>query len=57
MADTPATETTKITWQTRLYGAWTKFYAWAKLHPGIMIPATAYLAGVATHPILKLVFG
>ena len=57
MADTPATDTTNITWQTRLYGAWARFYAWAKLHPGIVIPATTYLAGVVTPTVLKLVFG
>ena len=44
----PVAEITTTTWRTKAFNAWQAFYAWAKLHPGIMIPATAYLAGIAT---------
>lgn len=55
MAD-PVTEITTTNFKTRALNAWLAVYAWAKLHPGFMIPATAYLAGVATPLILKHVF-
>lgn len=49
-------DTTTTSWNTKLLNAWTKFYAWAKLHPGIMIPGTAYLAGMATVIVARWIF-
>lgn len=51
----PTTEVTVTNWRTKTLAVWATFYAWAKLHPGVMIPLTAYLAGVATVPVLKLI--
>lgn len=51
-----ADEITTTSWNTKLLNAWLKMYAWAKLHPGFMLPAIAYLCGVATPSILRHVF-
>ena len=45
-------EITTTSWNTKLLNAWLAIYAWAKLHPGFVIPATAFLAGVATPTII-----
>ena len=45
-------EITVTGWKTKAL----KVYAWAKEHPGFMIPATAYAAGVATIPFVKLLW-
>ena len=46
-------EITTTTWKTKALNVCTQFYAWAKLHPGIMIPAAAYLVGVATPSVVR----
>ena len=57
MADpTPSTEVTTTSFRTKALNAWLSVYAWAKLHPGFMIPAIAYMCGVATPGILKHIF-
>ena len=45
-------EITVTGWKTKML----RIYAWAKENPGFMIPFTAYLAGVATIPLLKLMW-
>jgi hypothetical protein len=45
-------DVTVTNWRTRV----STVIAWAKNHPGFMIPAIAYIWGVATPLILRHIF-
>ncbi len=53
MADPEVTETK---WNTKLLNAALTAKAWTQEHPGFSIPAAAYLAGLATVPLFRLIF-
>ena len=49
-------ETTTLNWKTKLFNAMMTVKTWAQQHPGFSIPLAAYLAGLATRPIVKLIW-